>query len=172
MKNARLKRRIFFCLPLKLINSRQNCCGEWIDGCHVRTTILNLQKKTKTKQTQKIRLMVGLKRVKAAVMAELCPYRACVKTPAALSSGWAATRSLQWSEIRGTEEGLVKGRRAQRSASSSRPVVGVAERYLGEVGVLGARQEACKQRGAVEAHHRGHHQVADEATLRTDWREP
>lgn len=44
---------------------------------------------------------------------------------------------------------------------------GAAERYLGEVGVLGARQEACKQRGAIEAHHRGHHQVAGGSTLRT-----
>lgn len=119
------------------------------------------------------KLIVGVKCVKAAIMADLmlqlCPYRACVKTPAAQSSGWAATRSLQWSEIRA--EGLVKGRRAQRLASSSRPVLDAAQRYLGEVGVLGTRQEARKQGGAIEAHYRWHHQVADEATLRTDWRE-
>lgn len=54
----------------------------------------------------------------------------------------------------------------QRSASSSQPVAGAAERYLGEVGVLGTRQEARKQRGAVEAHHRGHHQVADQGDVK------
>lgn len=68
------------------------------------------------------------------------------------------------------EEGL--GQRKDSAAiSSSQHAGGVAGRYLGEVGVLGSRQEACKQRGAIEAHHRGHHQVADVPTLRTDGHE-